>query len=427
MAITPTPTGSNTQTLSALIKTQYAPDKLAMQLLQDAPAIALIEKEIVPWVGGQIVVPTVYGNPQTASATILTSLNKAQVASSSTAAFNVTQVQNYAAATISRQLMKASKSDVGAFIKGFDLEVKGAMRALKRLQSVNFYRAGWGDCGVVGALSGSTMTLASLGDANNFEVNMDVQFAATQASSNLRASGATLTVTGVNRTTGVVTFSAAVSTVAGLAVGDYVFFNGCRMDSTTPSRLLPAGIGAWCPTLDPVSGALFFGVDRSVDNRLGGFRYNGSSLSIEEALMEGANLAAAQGASPDYAFVSYRDFTNLAKSQQGRNNYYNLNVKVSDNDNAPSIGFSSIKLRGPSGEIIVVPDTACPQGTAFITQLDSWKFASQDEFISIIDDDGMTILRQSGADGFEARMVLCGNFYTNAPGYTVAVQLPVTA
>ena len=53
-----------------------------------------------------------------------------------------------------------------------------------------------------------------------------------------------------------------------------------------------SGLGAWLPSSAPGSTDSFFGVNRSSDaTRLGGIRFDGSSLPLEEALIGAASTS----------------------------------------------------------------------------------------------------------------------------------------
>ena len=95
---------------------------------------------------------------------------------------------------------------------------------------------------------------------------MQLVFAANTASA-LRASGASITITGVDRDLGVLTF-ASTAAITGLTNADSIFANG---DYTAANdKLKCSGLLDWIPSTTP-SATTFFGVDRSTDpTRLAG-------------------------------------------------------------------------------------------------------------------------------------------------------------
>ena len=71
----------------------------------------------------------------------------------------------------------------------------------------------------------------------------------------------------------------------------------------------------WIPATAPSAGDAFWGVDRSKDvTRMAGVRFDGSSESIEEALIDGAALVAREGGQPDYCFMNFTSYAALEKS-----------------------------------------------------------------------------------------------------------------
>ena len=176
-----------------------------------------------------------------------------------------------------------------------------------------------------------------------------------------------------------------------------------------------AGLGAWVPESAP-SNTSFFGVNRSVDTRLGGLRLDVSSLPIEEALIEGAVYAAREGAKIDYLMMNYANYAKLEKALGTKVQYIDLKVN-------PEIGFRGILVNGPRGVIKCIPDQNCLPNTVFGLQLDTWKLYSLGKAIRVIDTDGLQMLRQASSDGVEVRYGFYGNMGTRAAGYNINLKM----
>jgi len=406
-----------------MLKDWYTDQRVEKMVYQDNPFLALVPK-VTRFPGKQMPIPILYGNPQTTSADFATAKTAGGTASSKVEAFNLTRVKRYGFAIIDGETMKATESDEGAFLKAATTEIDGVIHQLKRDIAIRLFRTGWGEIGQVGSSSGSTITLKNLEDVANFEVGQVVQFsddASGPGYNDLRDSGDTLTVSGVNRATGVITFSAAVSGISGLANDDYIFLKSDRASLGTSStaatvRKCIAGLEDWCPASAPASTA-FFGVDRTADTRLGGLRLDATDgRPIEEALLDAATLSGREGMKLTHFFMSYSKFAALEKSLHGKVMYDT--VKGSAN-----VAFNSIVIRGPRGDIKAVADQNCPASRIFGVNFDYLKLYSLGPLVRTINDDGLMLLRQADADGVEGRYGFMGNLGCSAPGSIINVQV----
>lgn len=406
-----------------MLKDWYTDQRVEKMVYQDNPFLALVPK-VTRFPGKQLPIPILYGNPQTTSATFATAKSAASSTSSKVESFNLTRVKRYGFAVIDGETMKATESDEGAFLKAATTEIDGVIHQLKRDIAIRLFRTGWGEIGQVGSSSGSTITLKSIEDVANFEVGQVVVFANENSTGpggeDVRNSGGTpytLTVSGVNRGTGVITFSSAVSGVSGLANDDYIFLAGDRTTTASgATRKCIAGLEDWCPSTAPASTA-FFGVDRTADTRLGGLRLDATDgRPIEEALLDAATLSGREGMQIKHFFMSYAKFAALEKSLHGKVMYDT--VKGSAN-----VAFNSITIRGPRGDIKVVADQNCPGNRIFGVNFDYLKLYSLGPLVRTINDDGLMLLRQADADGVEGRYGFMGNLGCSAPGSIINVQV----
>ena len=198
--------------------------------------------------------------------------------------------------------------------------------------------------------------------------------------------------------------------------GDYIIAEGDDY-ATGSSYKKVRGLEAWCPASAPGATA-FFGVDRTADvTRLGGNRFDGSALPIEEALIGGAARVAREGGRPDHCFVDFATFSNLEKALGSKVVYDEAKARDVD------IGFAAISLRGPRGTIKIIPDQNCQPNVAWMLQLDTWSLNTLGEAPMFLDFDGNRMLRESGDDAYEIRLGYYGNVACNAPGYNCRVAL----
>lgn len=408
-------------TADGLLKEYYSDQVVQNMVYKNNPFLALVPKD-ENFGGRNFPIPIISGNPQGRSR----DFNRAQIRGASSSSqikeFLLRRVKDYGIATIDNETIEATQMESGAFLEAATVEINGIIQSLTRSLATKLYRKGYGLIGTIGSFSTTTITLSPIQEIINFEVGMELDIAALETSGTIRAYGSSgngLIVTGVNRITGVLTFgfnvNDATNGVPAIANADSIFVRGDRENATTPGLLCIAGLEAWVPYTAPSSTA-FFGVDRTSDvTRLGGQRWDGTTMPIEEALIQGAVLAAQEGGSPDHCFMSYSKYSDFEKSLGSKVQY--LDLKVGD------VGFRALRVNGPNGDIKVIPDQNCPNNRAFMLQLDTWKLRSLGKCVRVIDTDGLQMLRQAAADGVECRYGYYGNLGNNAPGWNTVINL----
>lgn len=399
----------------AALKAHYTDDMVMNLVYKDNPFLAMVSK-MENFGGKNLPIPLIYGNPQGRSATFATAQTLGASSSSAIDDFVLTRVKDYAVATIDNETLEASKGNANAFMEAATTEIDGAINSLTRSLAIALYRDGSGAIGQVSAepteAATTVITLLESNDVTNFEIGQQIVIwsAASGGSQRLYDSGvSTGLVSAVNRSSGVITVAAAYTSSGTIAANDYLFANGDR-------GLKLKGLDAWVPASAPDS-TTFFGVNRAVDTvRLGGNRYDGSALPIEEALIEGASRAAREGAKIDHYFVNYDTYSELQKALGAKVQYVDLKATA-------EIGFRGIQINGPRGPINVVPDQNCQSDVAWGLQLNTWKLYSLGKAVRVIDTDGLQMLRQASSDGVEVRYGFYGQLGCRAPGFSIRVTL----
>ena len=389
----------NMTTFAAALKQHYTDEKIENMVYKDNPFLAMVSK-YEDFGGENLKLPVKYGIPMGRSATFADAV--ANKTASQLKAFLLTRNSDYAIASIANETIEASKGNANAFIEAATFEIDGAIESATRSLAISLYGDGSGSIGVVGALatttaSNDTVTLATIQDITNFEVGMQLNFGT--ATTNKK-------IDSINRDTGVFILDAA----SGATTTEAIYVDGDKDNMLT-------GLGGWLPSTAPASTDSFFGVNRSSDStRLGGIRFDGSSLPLEEALIGAAARVAREGGKPDVCFINYNNFGDLEKALGSKVSY--VDVKVN-----PEIGFRGILIHGPRGPIKVVPDQNCPNGVAYMLQMDVWKLYSLGKAPKILDSDGLKFLRESTADAVEARIGYYAQLGCRAPGFNVRVAL----
>jgi len=394
---------------AAALKQHYTDERIENMVYKDNPFLAMVAK-YEDFGGENLKLPIKYGNPMGRSATFGTA--QSNVTGGNIKAFLLTRIKDYAIAQIENEVLEASKGNANAFLEAAVFAIDGSIQAATRSLAVALYGNGKGSIGVVSSSDSTTITLATTQDITNFEVDMSLVSSADESGG---TAGTAISVTGINRDTGVLTMGADPSTIFTSTL-KYIFVEGDYATDST-ALLKVSGLGAWLPSTAPGSTDSFFNVNRSADvDRLGGIRFDGSSLPIEEALIGAAARAARAGGKPDYCFMNYSNFADLEKSLGSKVSYVEKNIK-------PEIGFRGILIHGPRGPLNVIPDQNCPNGVAYMIQMDVWKLYSLGKAPRILSGDGLKQLRVYNADAIEVRVGYYGQLGCRAPGWNVRIGL----
>lgn len=341
-------------------------------------------------------------------------------------------MSNYQLVTITNELLEATKDNAGAFVDEAKLNMDTGFRNISNDLALDLFSAGSGERGQISAISTGVITLVDANTVVNFEVGMVLVSYSVSGTTPTQSTAAALGyVIAVNRSSGTVTVSATSGGAAGtptnwstsfkyLAVqGDIAFASGSLAISST-GALKCSGLAAWLPTTAPTTGDSFWGVDRSVDvTRLAGVRFDGSSEPIEEALIDGSSLVAREGGQPDMCFMNFASYSALEKSLGSKAQYVDVKHEEAD------IAFAGIRIHAPYGPITVIPDRSCPQKTAYLLQMDVWKFRSLGKAPHVLTYglEGLEGIRVGTADALEIRIGYYGNLICRAPGWNCVVQL----
>ena len=391
-----------------VLKQHYTNDRVENMVYRDNPLLAMLPK-YEQFGGENLKLPIKYGIPQGRSATFSTA--QANKTNSQYKAFLLTRSKDYSLASIDNETIDASKGNSNAFLEAATTEIDGAIESASRALAIDLYGNGSGSRGQVETGStGTSIQLVKIEDITNFEVGMEIVFSTAEGGGSVKSG--TVTVNGVNRDSGVLTVDAqtAIDGGSGSADDDYIFQEG-------DYDLKIKGLRAWLPETAPTGGDNFFGVDRSADaTRLAGIRFDGSSLPIEESLVEAAARVAREGGRPDYCFMSYTKFSELEKALGAKVQYVDKHIN-------PEIGFRGIKIHGPRGAITVIPDQNCPQDRAFMLSMSFWKLYSLGKCPKILDSDGLRMLRESNADAVEVRVGYYAQLGCRAPGFNATIAL----
>jgi hypothetical protein len=330
--------------------------------------------------------------------------------------FSLTRFSDYALVSIQNEAIEAAEHDKGAFIRELKTETDGAIIAARESQARDAFGTGTGLMGQIktsGGISGATVTLQDVREALKFEVDMVVVLSTDNGGGAVEVGD--LTISKVDRKNGVITFDQNVTAgIPTAANGMFIFVDG-DYDNKMP------GLHGWIPPTEPGPSDNFFGVNRSVDpERLAGYRFDGSSMSPEEALIYCVADLNDRGGNPTHVFMNSYDYTNLELSLGSKIQYV-----TSGAFGRADITFQGIKLNSRKGRpLTVLAEPFGIKGHSKVLQLDTWTLHSLKEAIRILMPDGLKMLRDSDDDSSELRVGGYKVLGCSAPGWNADCKMP---
>lgn len=396
-------------------KQMYPAWKIFELTYANNPLYALMPKD-TEFYGEAKKFPLIYANPQNRSATFAQAL--AGTSDAKVAGFLITRFSDYSLASLSNEVMEASSRDEGAFLSGAKVQLDGALRSLARSHAVKIYRGGTGSIGKVKAATtpATTIELSNIQDVTNFEVGQVLQASSTDGGGSDRTGHPTITA--IDRSTGILTVSPTVN--ADYAAGDYLYVYGDKNAALS-------GLDGWIPYDDRATrlAASYYGVTRNTDaTRLGGVIYDASTQSIEEGLIDGLELLAREGGSPDYLFLNHKNFADLVKALGSKVQRVQVSAEIKDGGKMiGAVGFNGLEVYYSGGAVKVMADRNCPVNRAFALQMDTWKLSSLGDPVRLFEGDGLKWLRSPSSDGVDIRCFGYLNLACQAPGFNAQIKL----
>jgi hypothetical protein len=429
------PVYANSSNQLAALKELYTDDKDYMKNLvyTKNPLLALVPKNESPdgFAGKYIPVPLEYGNPAGRSHTFANAQN--QQTASDVVSYFVYAIQDYQLVTITNLLMEQTKSNAGAFVDEASRTLDNGFRNISNNMAFELFSGGTASRGQISSagvsLSGTTLsfTLANAQTVVQFEVGMTLQASATDGGAALQNTPGTIDaiqVTSVNRNTGAITGTVTQGAPGSSWAAAYYLQVlgdiGIGGSTTVAGCLGLSGLAAWVPSSDPPSTDNYWGVNRSADpTRLGGLRYNASTMSISEGLTNALAFGNREGADFDMIVMDFASYATLVNELGAKVQYVML-----EHDEV-EVAFEAIHFHSAYGKIPVLADRSCPAQTAYCLTMDSWKLRTLGKAPHILTYgmEGLEGLRVGTADALEIRIAYYGNLICSAPGYNMYVSL----
>jgi hypothetical protein len=417
------------QTYESVHREVWPDQRVAQIFFESTVFIGLMKKDRAMGYKGKHIALQ-YGRPTGRSRSLARA--RANVDSSKFEDFFIRAVDDYATVELEGKLIRSSKNPDAAFIVDvLERETQGAMSQLMQSSALNAAQDG---SGVRGRISGApaetagppaftVVTLADPADSKNFEVGMEIQFAATPLGT-LRDGGARYEVIGVDHSAGTVRFPGLLNTTSGVVANDYMFQDGDAADGGT--RPMLAGFESWIPATAPAPGDNHFGVDRSIAPvPLAGWRFTAASLgttTIYQTLFRSAAQMTrlAPKNAVNAAMLNSEDYGTLL-NELTVTGTWNQGIERRGND--VNVFYQGVKIQTPIGPVDVMHDPQWRRGRAALIAPDSWTFHTIGEQPGFAEEDGTRFLRTAG-DSYEARLVVHPQVSCDAPGWNATIALP---
>lgn len=447
------------QEISGILKQIYDGQKLAIMYYKNNPLYSMLRKkedfygETYPlpvMVEGPTGVANVFANAQLPNQLINGGSGTAgNMGPANFKKFMLTRAAVYGVHVIGREAMLSASNNIGSFVNGQMAQMDAMIQATSNLISQQIYRSGSGSIGQIltigsGATTNGTITLTNPTDVRYFTVGQIVY--ATNKDPIVGATSVTQRagvgyVTSINRAAGTLQVGDATAanpanpqSPTAWAAADYVQISGTSplFGPTISSNNLPvalSGLTAWIGASQTIgSNDVFFGVNRSSDTwRLAGGYYDGSQngQSVEEALYDGSTNLFMEGGYPNLCFVGPNAYAALQKSCAARNILETEIQGPQDENGNVHLFFKGINIQGAGSNFTVIADRNCPPFAAFLLTMDDWALYSLKQLPHVVDDDGVSFLRQTSADAFEFRLAGYGQLGCGAPGHSMYIKLSV--
>lgn len=399
--------------VSEILKTIYTPGD-QKTLYENAPLMGLVKKD-TGFKGKDRAVTLRYSPEPGGSASFASA--QANKNPSKYKQFVVTRRTDYVLSSLTTELYRAAKGGgEAAIVDALQSILFGMKNTAKRSLVTSLYRNGGGSrAQVQSGMATNTITLTNPDDIVNFEVGMKLDGSANDGTTGaVTTGGAASEIVAIDRDLGTLTNTGAnwnaATGINGLLANWHLFRQG-------DFGLTLIGLDGWIPS--SVSATAFYGVDRTADSeRLAGCRLSTAGATVEETILNLLKRVYRAGGSPDHVFLHPEKFNKLVKELGSKRTY--TDARSSD----ASVGYRGLVIEGQGGQAKVFSDPNCQVGTIWALTLDTWKLATLGEPMSLLDEDGNMMLRESTADALELRMATYGALICDAPAYNGRAPAP---
>lgn len=411
-------------TLDPLLKDHYTHKKIMNLAVQRTKLYGRLAKQNATSAGGRkFVQPVMYALPGGGSSTFATAQSNTSWNETKSAKFEIAHAKHYRIVQIENEVIELTETgDEDAFLRALK-ECDFGMTAEMQWIDHRLFRGRGGALGVSSTISGTGITFADPADVVPIRVGSKLALASTDGTSgSLRASGATVVVTAVNRVTGLVTCSTTVSTtISGATSGDYVFFDG-------DFGLGLTGFADYVVDTDSAAASTLHGLDRTPDiSALAGLRVDGTTgASIADVLTDMVTEYINAGGPNESLDLFYNPRTAGQLTKQLDGKWMVEKAGTYNGADVASIGYQNFRVNMAGVSVNLVPTNSCPTKRMYLIDNDTWAFFSAGMAPNfLIKKQGYSLVTPAyNADAWECRIGWYGNLACSAPGYNVVARLP---
>lgn len=419
---------SSLTTFDAFMKERYTKDKIENLIFADRPLWAMLPKD--GDCSGEIFVePIIIGNPQGLGATRAKAQAGAQQAGTGANVdgkkWQLTFGDYAGSVEIGEKVIRASKDDMGAFLRNQATEIDGLYEGFADVMATYLFSNGGQACGT-GTISSGIITLTDKEAMVNFHIGQILQASAndgSDAAHTLLGSGSEGFVIALSYENGTVTVSATSGGAAGTPAswtGTMFFFRSGDFGGSGATPIFK-GLGGWVPGTAPGGSDSWYGVNRSTNDLLSGVRLTStdvSGLGNEQRIKKLVTRMTSRyrGPGPSHIFVNPEKWQALADAMESRGTRP-LDGKVG------VMNYSKLEVAMGGKKVEIIGDRYCPLLKCYALKLDTWKMRSYGPVPDVLKGDGLQMLRKATADAYEHRLVAFPALSTRAPSYNGVVTL----
>lgn len=400
---------STLTTFDFALKEWFNSERIQQIIFSDRPFLGMVKKE-TEFQGSGHPVPILYKAPQGVAVGLTDAQsNKTNVGGLQ---FMITAGDVSAAVDIGDKVMKASRSNPGAFLQNKKTEIENLYEMVSDVIAIALAGNGGQSLGQAsGAISTLTFTLTDKTDIHKFHVGMVLESSTGDGSDAAHTlDSGTATVTAVDLAAGTFTVNADPS----WGSNQYFFRRGMFYGDTTDFVMWGVQAYIWTDASTPV--AIYSSGARMSDRvRLAGMAVPSADLTglgIEERIQVLGSRLTGRGMAPgvDSYFLNPEDWQSLAIALQSRG-------ERPLTDDTTSFGYQYLNVIAGAKKAKVFSDRYFPAGVCFGLKKDTWTLYSMEELIHTLKGDGLEMLRLSTANDYEYRLVSYPGLGCNAPGH----------
>lgn len=383
--------------LQKMFKTVYLGRNLAVQSKRKTPAYDNVPTKSDDFDGNLLEFPFNQDMPVGVSPSFTKA--KANATSSTFDRWQMTTRKKlYGFLTIDGEAMRASRKDIGAWLRLRQKETNEIRDYMKMVLGGHaFWGDGAGNLAQITSVSGSPVTsivLTNKRDAVKFHKKQLLVGNPTRTGTVGNLRDAVYRVDGINRNTGTLTVT-RTSGASNVQAADYLYLDGAY-------DAFPLGVQAFLPASDPGTGGVpgtLLGMDRTDDVVMkAGFRTSWQGSISETAKLLCADMGQYFDSQESAIWMSRYNWFRLEQEQEAAGRV------VRDQTAQARFGSSGIVLQTPEGDITCVSDPYAPQDAFYLLNNPTWETHHLDPLIHVIDDDGLAAIRQTDDDGIEIRL-----------------------